>query len=274
MKDIRQTQDYANYLSSMGWKVETIGGVNYFIRKLPVIGSFIKVQRPEKLDLKILNLLAKKHGAFQLLVEPKDSKQESKISNDFKKMRSSFLPSLTLALDLTNSNKKLFAAVKKDARAAIKKNRGLTIKNWGENISTFRSIWRKAVGIKRYVPPLSDLKALKMAFGENALFLNKEDSGAIFLKADKNVYYWQAFTGKKGRNEKIQYKIVWGGILWAKKMGAKVFDFEGIYDERFPNESWQGFTHFKKSFGGYRVFYPGAFVKNLLPFNLWILKKK
>ena len=44
-------------------------------------------------------------------------------------------------------------------------------------------------------------------------------------------------------------------------MGAKILDFEGIFDERFPNKKWKGFTHFKKSFAGYEVEYPGAFSK-------------
>lgn len=94
---------------------------------------------------------------------------------------------------------------------------------------------------------------------------NEASAGAIFLLADSIAYYWQAFTSKGGRGKLTQYKIVWEGILWAKKMGAKVFDFEGIYDERFPNKSWLGFTHFKKSFGGYEVEYPGAFIKNRIP---------
>jgi lipid II:glycine glycyltransferase (peptidoglycan interpeptide bridge formation enzyme) len=60
--------------------------------------------------------------------------------------------------------------------------------------------------------------------------------------------------------------MVWYGILWGKKRGAKMFDFEGIYDSRFPNKSWLGFTHFKKSFGGKEVEYPGCFVKTKLIF--------
>jgi lipid II:glycine glycyltransferase (peptidoglycan interpeptide bridge formation enzyme) len=101
------------------------------------------------------------------------------------------------------------------------------------------------------------------------LLLDANDtSGAIFIVADNMGYYWQAFTNKQGRQSLAQYKIVWEGILWAKKRGARVFDFEGIFDERFPNKSWQGFTHFKKSFGEDEVNYPGCFVKNLLPFGL------
>ena len=33
--------------------------------------------------------------------------------------------------------------------------------------------------------------------------------------------------------------------------GLKIFDFEGIYDQRFPklNKGWIGFSNFKKGFG-------------------------
>jgi len=63
---------------------------------------------------------------------------------------------------------------------------------------------------------------------------------------------------------------IWGNFRdyekLAKKMGCKIFDFEGIYDDRFPLKSWLGFSRFKKSFGGLEVEYPGAYSKFLLPF--------
>ena len=57
----------------------------------------------------------------------------------------------------------------------------------------------------------------------------------------------------------------WEAIKLSKKHGSKIFDFEGIYDERFPLKSWHGFTRFKKSFGGREIEYPGAFVKYRIP---------
>ena len=95
------------------------------------------------------------------------------------------------------------------------------------------------------------------------------DAGAIFLIGDETGYYWQAFTNSGGRLSKSQYNIVWEGILWSKKTGATSFDLEGVYDERFPNKSWLGFTHFKKSFGGKSIFYPGAYTKNKIPLNIF-----
>jgi lipid II:glycine glycyltransferase (peptidoglycan interpeptide bridge formation enzyme) len=47
----------------------------------------------------------------------------------------------------------------------------------------------------------------------------------------------------------------------AKKRGSLVWDFEGIFDQRFPNKDILGYTHFKKSFGGKEIEFPGAFTK-------------
>jgi len=136
-----------------------------------------------------------------------------------------------------------------------------------KDLENFRKAWKEAVGLKRYLPPISHLKALKKTFGQNALFQTIKDgsSGAIFLIGDNIGYYWQAFSNEEGRKNLVQYKIVWEGILWAKTKGAKIFDFEGIYDNRFPNKKWEGFTHFKKSFGGHEIKYPGAFVRWRMP---------
>lgn len=272
MIDIRQTIQYTNYLSKIGWNTERFAGINYFVKKFPLIGSIIKIQRPEEIRIGKIRELARKYHAFQVIVEPKtelDAKYLNSIG--FKLNKNPYLPTKTLQLDLTQSEKKLLKQLKKDARLSIRKNSQFIIYNLQiENIGKFRDAWKRAVGWKRYVPPLSHLIALKKSFKENSLFLLTKDgsAGAIFLLANGIVYYWQAFTNKLGRKKNYQYKIVWEGILWAKKHGTKVFDFEGIYDERFPNKSWLGFTHFKKSFGGYEVEYPGCFIKFLLPFRV------
>lgn len=268
MSDIRQTEQYANYLSDLGWIVERIEEVNYFIKKFPIIGSVIKIQRPEVVDLKTIKDLSNRYRAFQVIVEPKTEYQVSCIKNQgFKPSSSAYLPTKTLHLDLALSTKRLISSMKKDARYALRKCQEANVQCRIENNpETFRKEWKKAVGWKLYVPPLSQLTVIKKSFKDNSLFLLDKNtaSGAIFLFGGKTAYYWQAFTDNEGRRSKVQYYIIWNAIKWAKKKGAKVFDFEGIYDERFPNNGWLGFTHFKKSFGGYEVKYPGAFVKNRL----------
>ena len=260
MVDIRQTVQYANYLSKIGWEVEKAAEINYFIKRLPIVGSMMKIQRPEEIHINKIRELSKKYRAFQIIVEPKtDLDAEYLTSLGFKSSQSPFLPTKTLLLDLTKSEKVLFRSLEKDARSAVVKNKKMKIEK--SSVENFYGSWKKAVGLRRYVPPLNHLKALKKSFKKKVVFLVHQDSGAIFLSGEGIAYYWQAFTGRGGRKSLTQYKIVWEGILWAKNKGAKIFDSEGIYDERFPNKSWKGFTHFKKSFGGYEVEYPGTFVK-------------
>jgi len=263
MVDIRQTKEYARYLGKIGWKVERAAQINYFIKKIPLVGSIIKIQRPEEIQIDKIKKLAKKYRALQIIVEPaKELDAKLLKSLGFKLSRSPYLPTKTLLLDLTRGKKEILKAMKKDARYGIKKTETLKTKEI-INLEKFREGWKKSVGLKRYVPSLAHLSALKNSFKDKSLFLTTHDlsAGAIFLVGDGLAYYWQAFTNKEGRKELAQYKIVWEGILWAKTKIAKVFDFEGILDERFPNKSWKGFTHFKKSFGGNEVSYSGTYVK-------------
>lgn len=268
MADIRQTGKYAKYLKEIGWEVEKAGKNYFFIKRAPFIGSVIKIQRPEEIDIEAIHFIRKKHKALQVIIEPKSSEHQKLITeHGFRLSKSPYLPSKTLQLNLNKTTRVLFGNLKKDARYSLRRVNNLNIyeveKPWA-----FRNAWRLATNISRWVPQASHLMALKKSFREDSLFLVTPggESGAIFLVADKTAYYWQAFSDKRGRRGLYQYKILWSGINWARKRGAKYFDFEGIYDERFPNKKWKGFTHFKKSFGGYEVEYPGAFIKTMLPF--------
>jgi hypothetical protein len=281
MIDIRQSISYANYLKSNGWVVERIEGINYFIRTFPLVGSILKLQRPEKLDFKVIDNLCRKYRVFQQIIEPKDSKQSLLLSQSgFKLSKSPYLPSKTLEIDLTQSKEKIFRNFKKDVRYALKRGSKVKIKkcSTSEEIKKFRGAWKNSVKFDRYVPQLNQLINLRKSFPLNSsLILTSHNivgriiGGVIFTissHGNKNdiCYYWYGFTNSEGRTSLSQYSLLYQGILWAKKMGCKVFDFEGIYDDRFPNKSWLGFTHFKRSFGGREVLYPGCYVKLRLPF--------
>lgn len=266
MKDIRQSSIYAEYLEKIGWKVEKTGKIRAFIRKLSVFGSVIKIQRPEEIDIEAINFIRKKHKGFQTIIEPRRISPRGKpnvlLKHGYRLSKSPYLPTKTLHLDLTKAIEDLFNQLSKDARYSLRKTSDLKIYSVVDT-KGFRKSWKESVGFRRWVPSRQRLNAMLDIFKEDVIFLVTPDgnSGAIFLYADKAGYYWQAFSSKKGRKSLAQYKVVWAGINWAKEKGAKFFDFEGIYDERFPNKKWKGFTHFKKSFGGYVVEYPGAYTK-------------
>lgn len=281
MKDIRQTREYAEYLKRVGWEVKKAGGNYFYIKHLPLLGNFAKLQRPEEINIKDIDLIAEEYKPFRFVVEPVNKKhsdakaearsQELTIKNlGFRLSKSSYLPTKTLQLDLTLSINRLISNTDKDVQYSLRKTQGLKITKT-ESIADFLKAWRQAVGWKRYVPSLDNLQALKTSFGEKCILYsytalprhNRAKAGAIFLRTKDIGYYWQAFTNKEGRKTLIQYRILWEGIKWAKKNGCKIFDMEGIYDERFPNKSWLGFSRFKKKFGGEEITYPGTYSINL-----------
>ena len=278
MTDIRQSLNYAKYLKSQGWIVERIKNTNYFIKKLPFLGSVLKIQRPRQLDIYTTRQLEKKYKVFQTIIEPDLATvvnsfsyvHNKMLAYGFKLSKSPYLPSKTLHLDLTKPiifNKETRRCIKIGKRAKI------TEYSTPKEIEKFHNVWKKSVNFHRFVPSLQSLINLKKSFpNNNSIFLASHNKfsniigGAIFTRSSHDFgYYWYGFTNKEGRTSLSQYSLLCSGILWAKKQGCKIFDFEGIYDERVPNKSWLGFTHFKKSFGGREVLYPGCYTKLRLP---------
>lgn len=274
MIDIRQSESYAKYQKSLGWTVERIGEINYFIKNIPIIGSVLKIQRPEEIRMDIIKKLCREYGVFQVIAEPKteiDAKYLA--STGFKLAKSTYLPSKTLQIDLTVSKDKIYAKFSKDCKYSIRRGEKIAINEYStpEEIKIFRKGWKNSVKFTRYVPSVEQLIKLKKSFPQRrSLFLASHNisgriiGGVIFTtslheKSNYITYYWQAFTSPEGRTTLSQYSLLWQGILWAKRNGYKIFDFEGVYDSRFPNKDWLGFSHFKRSFGGYEVTYPGCY---------------
>lgn len=278
--DIRQSVQYANYLRSQGWIVERIKNTNYFIKTFPLLGGLLKIQRPLTVDFKTIKNLEKKYRIFKTIIEPNDYRQIKELTKyKYGVSGSPFLPTATLFLDLTKPVSTITANFKKDARYAIRKGSGLIIKECSKpsDIKEFYVAWKKSVNYLRYVPNVRSLTTLKKSFPQShSIFLASHNNfgriigGAIFTRIshgnDTVCYYWYGFTSKEGRASLSQYSLLQRGILWAKGQNCKHFDFEGIYDQRFPLSSWKGFTHFKKSFGGTEVLYPGCFTKLRFPY--------
>jgi lipid II:glycine glycyltransferase (peptidoglycan interpeptide bridge formation enzyme) len=282
MVDIRQSESYSKYLRSLGWTVERIGEINYFIKKMPIVGSILKLQRPEEIRMDTVKGLCHKYRVFQIIIEPSlitIGSHKLMLSHGFKLSKSTYLPSNTLQIDLTQSKEKIYSGFSKDCKYSIRRGEKVVVKQYStpEEIAMWRGEWKKSVKFNRYVPPTEQLIKLKKSFNDkHSLFLASHNmsgriiGGALFTtsfhdRSNYITYYWQAFTNLEGRTSLSQYSLLYQGILWAKKQGYRVFDFEGIFDPRFPNKAWMGFTHFKRSFGGYEVSYPGCYSKFRLP---------
>ncbi len=273
MDDIRQSNEYSCYMSSQGWQTIKTNNTIAYSKKIPFFGTFIKIHRPKKISQKLIDKFEKLKNTFQIVVEPLNIEQENLLKSlNFKQIKTPYIPSKSLELNLSNSIEKIFNQLKKDCRYSIKKSSSikLNILKTDEEILDFRNTWRSSLPIKRYVPSTKSITNLRDCFKKNCLILYspKMKAGGVFLIAANKCYYWHGFTDKIGRKSLVQYQIIWQAILWAKKINVKIFDFEGLYDERFPNKDWIGFSHFKKSFGGNEINYPGGYQKSFGVFKL------
>ncbi len=99
-------------------------------------------------------------------------------------------------------------------------------------------------------------------------------AAALFLFTPDICHYWHNGSTPEGRSLFAPTVIIAEGIRLAKEKGCKIFDFEGIYDERFPDQTrrWKGFTRFKTGFGGEKVTFVRPYIKYYSPvfkfFNL------
>jgi len=272
---LRQTSQYAKYMKSIGWIVERIDNTNYFIKKIPILGSVIKVQRPGKIDLEQIDKLAKKYRAFQTILEPKDNKQEAITSkHGFKLSRSPSLPSKTIHIDLTKPEETLLSEMHYKTRYNTKKaSQSPNFKvQISKSIEKFADFWQSCALKQRgmFLNQKKEIIEIYKAFENNAdllfaLHSNELVAGILLLHIDKMSYYMFAASSNEGKKLFAPTMVTWEAIKISKKRGSKIFDFEGIFDERFPLKTWLGFTRFKKSFGGREVEYPGAFTKFRLP---------
>jgi len=174
MGDLRQSENYKKHLENIGWKVDKAAGTHFFIKKFPLIGSVIKIQRPEELDFESIEFVSKFHKTMQVIIEPRIASPRGKpsmlLDHGFKLSKSPYLPTKTLHLDLTNSIDALYSQLKKDARYSLRKTKEVKVYAV-DKIDKFRKSWKEASGFRLYVPPRRNLHSLLNSFGNDALFL-------------------------------------------------------------------------------------------------------
>ncbi len=284
--DLRQTEKYGNYMEEgLGWKVVEINDnrqrIQIFIRSLGVFGAIAKIQRVGwPIPWRDINIILKENKVWMCKIEPdieignKDFQNVIKDlgENRFKQDKWPLSASKTICLNLSVSLEEIEKQMKKDAKYCLRKSRDSNIKLQKNDFSEFYDCWRKGSKIKSLWIPAKD-KFMKMVdiFGDDcfcltALNQNKETIGGVFvLFSDQSAYYYYSTSLPEGKKLNAPYLLMWESITEAKKRGCLKWDFEGIYDSRFPIKGWEGFSHFKKSFGGEEISYVGSFTKWMLP---------
>ena len=247
MRDIRQSPNYAKYMQSLGWVVDH----GAFIKKL-WFTSLVKIQRPEKIDS--LDFL-RKYRPLLVKIEPRDG---SLVPSGFHPDNWPLLPTKTLILDLENIM--LTKDVRYEIRKAEKNNLQVTE---SKDIEKFYKMLQETMKLGHWsVPIKKEVINLYKAFQpDNSVLLTTPFSGCLLIWHGNTAHYMYAALTAEGRKNSAAYLTLWEAIKFCQKKKLKYLDLEGIYDERYPKttKNWQGFTAFKKQWGGKVVEYPGSF---------------
>jgi len=286
MVDLRQTKEWAEWLAATGWIIEKIktqdGKFFYgFIKPMSFLGfSFMKLQRFEKpIDWKQLADVKKKHHVFWSVMEPKNEAVIPGILKaGYRLTRDPYLPMKTRVLDLTKSEKVLISEMSENFRRIIKKSikSKLPPKADRQELKTisageFYGGWKRWT--KSFILTRGQFDSLVKAFNKKpacrqagvefwALEKDGEILSAIMLLFTPDTcFYYQTWTSDTGRKSSGHVILTWETMRRAKKLKMKFYNFEGILDGRFPLKKWEGFTEFKRRFGGYELEYPGSYLK-------------
>ena len=274
-QDLRQSREYGLYMERIGWKSELIqhsgSKIQVFLKKLGPLG-IVKIQRTRGvLPLEKIEKYLKDNGAMLCKIEPsviKATSEQSLKSHGYKMSKWPLLGTKTLRVNLKPENEDIFNSLKKDSRYILRKIYNLKHETKINDFDGFYEIWKKSAKRKDlWIPGKKEYQALIDSFGEGCLCLNIDNSAGCLVLIHMNTafYYYAGSTAEAVKNN-LPYLVVWEAIKEAKKRGCTVWDFEGIYDSRFPNKGWMGFSHFKKSFGGQEMEFPGSWEKWRWPF--------
>lgn len=271
MQDIRQTDAWGKYLVDKGWKFDRIKSADglhsmgAFIVPLGIMGmTMMKVQRSEyDPDWKDLVRVKRKHWVASSIIEPiRVQDTLGYVMAGYKLTKMPYLATKTFIVDLTQTEQQLWNHLSENARRMITKNKQVVIEEVGPK--AFLQLWKK--WSKVWTMKLAEIESLKKHFGKNVSLIVSRDgetyhSGLLLIKTVDTANYYQTWTSEEGRLSGAHYKLVWQEMLRAKKEGLKFFDLEGIFDDRWPQKRWLGFTEFKRRFGGKEITFPGSFFR-------------
>jgi lipid II:glycine glycyltransferase (peptidoglycan interpeptide bridge formation enzyme) len=278
--NIHQTKAHARFLRSIGWKVESLA----YIRTLPLLPiSILKLQRVklEDIDWTSVTALQKKYHVYETLIEldQLDDKPQVIEIPGFKPAADFMLTTKTRIIDLTQSENQLLSAMKPKTRYNIhvaQKN-SLTATIWStQHVAKNNELFEVVYGLLRdnakriqmLLLPKSWIKKQFECFGNDGFVVGVFRDEQLLNVA---VFYCSDTTCSYNHNGSIEISrrfmgptlAVWAGMREGKRRGLSLFDFDGVFDERYPKRQsrFKGFGRFKEGFGGSEFYFPPMYRK-------------
>lgn len=262
----------------------------YFLRKIPCLPiHFLKIQRLplELIDWDFAAEVEANYRVIETVVEIDHSdvgpvEIPELTQRGYVRAKDFMLTTKTRMIDLTKSELQLIKAMKPKTRYNLKQaqkhdlvTRVLPLKkviNNQELVDQYYDLLdTNARRIKMLLLPKNWIWRQWQAFQNQGFIVEiSKDSElvamATFYCSDNVCSYNLNASTELGRKFFAPTLAVWEGIKKGKEMGKSVFDFDGIYDERYPKSQkrFAGFGRFKAGFGGEEVYFPPMYRKRTL----------
>ncbi len=192
----------------------------------------------------------------------------------------SIQPRWTWVLDLTADETELRHGLSAGHRGAINaaSRRGLTIRASSDpgDIEVLLRLQALTAAAGRFHGQSPSyhrtVAATLMPEGAASLYIAEAGNDAVaaalcFDFAGTRYYAHAVSDPVTGRRLQAAAPLVWRMILDAREGGARAFDFWGITHGGTPGHSWEGFSQFKRSFGGEAVERAGTWDLGVRPFR-------
>ena len=268
--------------AALVFKVSARRGTFLFIPHGPVfISGLPERDKKEILELTLirLNEIAREEKACYIRVSPILSKNEANdnifIDLGFRQAPIHMHPEVTWELDITPSEEKLLASMRKTTRYLIRqaeKNPDIEIikSDKIEDLKLFWPVYLETA--KRHHFVVFSEKYLQTEFDsfikdkELLLFLGKYKgevvSAAIFVFWQGTCFYHHSGSLSKYNKIPVSYLLQWEAIKEARHRDCRTYNFWGIApevetetDAQKSKHPWAGLSLFKMGFGGYKKTY-------------------
>jgi hypothetical protein len=268
--NIRQSPPWQVFMGSLKWQCYDTGkGVFVYIFKTPFdFMNIAKMQKPRVLDetdIADIDSICKEHKVLFLKLEPNTGQPESHLDNaGYLKTKYPVSPSITSTIDLTKDKDTLWNSLSRSGKYGVHRaeREGSRVEFYDEPtneiIDGLYKLHRETSKRNGFMTrSVSDLYKRRDAFGKNCHLglvyaANGDLCGAKMFQGHKEmVLYTYGGTSAEGKHNRSGYLLMWSSIMYLKDKGYRLFDLEGMYDPRFPNDykGWEGFTEFKNKFG-------------------------
>jgi lipid II:glycine glycyltransferase (peptidoglycan interpeptide bridge formation enzyme) len=276
--DLRQTESWARYIESRGFKTVQLNNGSFLhefnLGNFTILKSFRPIITEE--SIQEIEEVGRRKNNLVCKISPNYSfDEELRKKYNYQNIDGTLSATKTCIIDLTRNIDDIYQDFSENTRYKI--NRSIRERDRVEIINNptikdldkFYDSLNSRQKSKNFITfPRKEIKLLSGLFKENSFLISSYDKNNqqivsnLYFKSQDKITYFAGSLNTFNHKSKAGYQMIFEAIKFFKSLGVKIYDFEGIKDERNKlTNDWDGFTNFKLKFGKTIISYPLTIIK-------------